>query len=105
MDEFACSVEISKWSGCRMSLMTPMMIVTVDEWGGEVETTGTDDGIEVDIETRVSVSPCSTPCFNKKKGLEQYAMGTQSYTYMSEVYMIETVPQNRPNRFLESAAY
>jgi hypothetical protein len=37
-------------------LMMPIMMfpLAVGEWGGEVETTETDDGIEVDIKTRVA---------------------------------------------------
>lgn len=73
--------------------MMPIMMfpLAVDEWGGEVETTETDDGIEVDLSNNSSVSPCSAPCFNMKKGLAGYAMGTKSYTYISEVYTMGLV--------------
>jgi hypothetical protein len=56
-----------------------------------VETTETDDGIEVDLSNNSSVSRCSAPCFNKKKGLAGYAMGTKSYTYIPEVYIMDLV--------------
>lgn len=77
-----------------MLLMMPIMMfpLAVGEWGGEVETTETDDGIEVDLSNNSGVSPCSAPCFNMKKGLAGHAMGTKSYTYISDVYMIDLLP-------------